>query len=74
MTEQAKEKFDSWLESEPWKEWKRIGLTGLAGSSKAYITSFLRGEIKGPLLVVVPHLQNAEIPPRGSQIFSKGDQ
>jgi len=60
MTEQAKEKFDSWFESERRREWKRIGLTGLVGSSKAYITFFLRGKIKGPLLVIVPHLRNAE--------------
>jgi hypothetical protein len=27
----------SWLDAEPWKKWKRIGLTGLAGSSKDYL-------------------------------------
>ena len=52
--------FYSWLESEPWRKWKRIGLTGLRGSSKAYILSHLREKIRGPLLVIVPHLRNAE--------------
>ena len=52
--------FYSWLKSEPSKKWKHIGLTGLIGSSKAYILSHWREQIKGPLLIVVPHLRNAE--------------
>jgi transcription-repair coupling factor (superfamily II helicase) len=50
----------SWLDSEPWRKWKRIGLTGLAGSSKAYLLSHWREKVRGPLLVIVPHLRNAE--------------
>jgi transcription-repair coupling factor (superfamily II helicase) len=50
----------SWCESEPWKKWKRIGLTRLAGSSKAYFLSHWREKVRGPLLVIVPHLRNAE--------------
>jgi transcription-repair coupling factor (superfamily II helicase) len=51
---------DSWLESEPWREWKRIGLASLAGSSKAYLLSQWRERVRGPLLVVLPHLRDAE--------------
>jgi transcription-repair coupling factor (superfamily II helicase) len=50
----------SWLELQSWKEWKRIGLTGLVGSSKAYFLSYWRERVKGPLLIIVPHLRNAE--------------
>ena len=52
--------IDSWLDSKPWRKWKRIGLTGLAGSSKAYLLSHWREKVRGPLLVIVPHLRNAE--------------
>jgi transcription-repair coupling factor (superfamily II helicase) len=52
--------FYSSLESEPWEKWKRIGLTGLVGSSKAYILSYWRQRVKGTLLIIVPHLRNAE--------------
>jgi len=52
--------FDSWLESEPWRKWKRIGLTNLTGSSKVYLLSYWREKVRGPLLVIVPHLRNAE--------------
>ena len=63
MAVSIKENFhpvDSWLESEPWRKWKRIGLTNLTGSSKAYLLSQWRNKVKGPLLVIVPHLRNAE--------------
>ena len=50
----------SWFDSEPWRKWKRIGLTSLAGSSKAYLLSHWRKKVRGPMLVVVPHLSNAE--------------
>jgi transcription-repair coupling factor (superfamily II helicase) len=63
MMEGLKEKNSSpfsWFESQPWKEWKRIGLTGLVGSSKAYFLSYWRERVRGPLLVIVPHLRNAE--------------
>jgi transcription-repair coupling factor (superfamily II helicase) len=53
--------FDSWLDSEPWRKSKRIGLTSLAGSSKAYLLSHWREKVRGPLLVIVPQLRNAEI-------------
>ena len=52
--------FQSWLESESWRGWKSIGLTGLKGSSKAYILSHWRERVRGPLLVIVPRLQDAE--------------
>ena len=52
--------IDSWLDSEPWRKWKHIGLTSLVSSSKAYLLSHWREKVKGPLLVVVPHLRNAE--------------
>ena len=49
-----------WLESEPWRKWKCIGLTGLKGSSKAYFLSLWREKVGGPFLIIVPHLQKAE--------------
>lgn len=52
--------FQSWLESESWRGRKSIGLTGLKGSSKAYILSHWRERVRGPLLVIVPRLQDAE--------------
>ena len=65
MAEWKKEKsdspIDSWLDSEPWRKRKPIGLTGLAGSSKAYFLSRWREKVKGPLLVVTPHMRNAEL-------------
>ena len=63
MKELEKERrlsIHSWFESEPWKRWRCIGLTGLAGSSKAYFLSHWRARITGPLLVIVPRLLNAE--------------
>jgi transcription-repair coupling factor (superfamily II helicase) len=36
-------------------------LTNLTGSSKAYLLSHWREKVRGPLLVIVPHLRNAEI-------------
>lgn len=39
---------------------KSIGLTGLGGSSKAFILSNLRKRVKGPFLIIVPHLRNAQ--------------
>ena len=57
---QTPHSFVSWFESEPWRKWKRIGLTDLAGSSNAYLLSHLREKIKGPLLIIVPHLRDAE--------------
>ena len=39
-----------WLESEPWQAWKSIGLTGLKGSSKAYLLALWQEKIRGPVL------------------------
>jgi transcription-repair coupling factor (superfamily II helicase) len=63
MAELIEEKYSigSWFDAEPWRKWKRIGLTGLAGSSKAYLLSCWRKKVRGPLLVIVPHLRDAEI-------------
>ncbi|NWG01957.1 MAG: transcription-repair coupling factor [Syntrophaceae bacterium] len=52
--------IDSWVMSEPWKNWKRIGLTNLVGSSKAYLLSHWKEKVRGPLLIITPHLRNAE--------------
>ena len=52
--------FHSWFESQPWESWRRIGLTGLVGSSKAYFLSHWRERVTGPLLIIVPYLRNAE--------------
>jgi transcription-repair coupling factor (superfamily II helicase) len=65
--------FCSWFESEPWKESKCIGLTGLRGSSKAYILSQLREWVHGPLLIIVPHLLNAKSLLEDLTFFQKGN-
>jgi len=77
MTELTKGKFDSigsWFDSEPWRKWKRIGLTGLAGSSKAYFLSHWREKARGPLLVITPHLRNAESLLEDVRFFTKGQE
>ncbi len=51
----------SWFDAEPWRGRRPVGLTRLAGSSKAYFLSHWREKVRGPLLVVVPHLRDAEI-------------
>jgi transcription-repair coupling factor (superfamily II helicase) len=66
--------IDSWLDSELWKRWKRIGLTGLAGSSKAYFLSHWREKVRGPLLIIVPHLHNAEALHEDLRFFMKGSE
>jgi hypothetical protein len=40
--------LQEWLESESWRAWKSIGLTGLKGSSKAYVLALWREKIRGP--------------------------
>ena len=77
MAELTKEKFDSigsWFDSEPWRKWKRIGLTGLAGSSKAYFLSHWREKVRGPLLVITPHMRNAETLLEDLRFFTKGQE
>jgi len=63
--------FHPWLESEPWRKWKRIGLTGLRGSSKGYLLSYWRERLKGPLLIIVPHHRNAESLLEDLQFFQR---
>src|SRR4030067_2791058 len=53
--------FHQWLDSEPWKKSKSIGLTGLKGSSKAYLLSLWRERIRKPLLIIAPLPRDAEI-------------
>jgi transcription-repair coupling factor (superfamily II helicase) len=77
MTELTKGKFDSigsWFDSEPWRKWKRIGLIGLAGSSKAYFLSHWRQKVRGPLLVITPHMRNAETLLEDLRFFTKGKE
>ncbi|RPJ06655.1 MAG: hypothetical protein EHM36_06705, partial [Deltaproteobacteria bacterium] len=50
----------NWLESETGRKWKSIGLTGLRGSSKAYVLSRWRERRKGAILVIVPDTERAE--------------
>ncbi len=64
----------SWFDSEPWKRGNPIGLTRLAGSSKAYFLSHWREKVKGPLLVVVPHLRDAETLLEDLRFFMKGSE
>ena len=63
--------FYLWLKSEP-RKFKHIGITGLIGSSKAYILSHLREQTKGSLLILVPHLRNAESLIEDLKFFQKG--
>src|SRR4030042_718453 len=51
--------FYQWLDSEPWKKSKSIGLTGLKGSSKAYLLSLWRERIRKPPLSIVPFPRGA---------------
>ena len=44
----------------PGRDLKSFGLTGLKGSSKAYLLSLWREKGRGPLLIIVPSLQKAE--------------
>ena len=77
MAESVKEKLDSlgsWFDSEPWRKWKRIGLTRLAGSSKAYFLSHWREKVRGPLLVITPHMRNAETLLEDLRFFTKGQE
>ncbi len=52
--------LQEWLGSESWRAWKSIGLTGLKGSSKAYLLALWQEKIRGPFLIIVPRLQDAE--------------
>jgi transcription-repair coupling factor (superfamily II helicase) len=52
--------LQEWLESESWRAWKSIGLTGLKGSSKAYLLALWQEKLRGPFLIIVPRLQDAE--------------
>jgi len=60
MTQQIKKNNDSWFDSKPWRRGKCMGWAGLAGSSKAYLLSQWREKNRGRLLVIVPHLRNAD--------------
>jgi len=64
----------SWFDSEPWRERKPIGLTRLAGSSKAYFLSHWKEKLGGPLLVVAPHLRDAEILLEDLRFFLKDSE
>ncbi len=52
--------FESWFESNSYRESKRLGLVGLKGASRAYLLSLWRERMKGPLLVVTPHLRDTD--------------
>jgi transcription-repair coupling factor (superfamily II helicase) len=49
-----------WFEFKPWEKWRVTALTGLRGSSKAYVLSHWRERNRFPLLITVPDLQSAE--------------
>jgi transcription-repair coupling factor (superfamily II helicase) len=70
-TEERPQSIDSWLDSEPWRNRKRIGLTSLAGSSKAFLLSHWREKVRGSLLVIVPHMRDAEILLEDLRFFMK---
>src|SRR4030065_838998 len=66
--------FPEWLESESWRAWKSIGLTGLKGSSKAYLLALWREKIRGLFLIVVPRLQDAESLLEDLRFFQKDEK
>jgi len=66
--------MDSWFDSEPWRNRKPIGLTRLAGSSRAYFLSHWREKVRGPLLVVVPTLREVETLLEDLRFFMKGSE
>ena len=49
------------IDSPSKKEWRRIGLSGLKGSSSAYFLSCWKRERKGSLLVLFPRTREAEL-------------
>jgi transcription-repair coupling factor (superfamily II helicase) len=66
--------FHEWIQSEPWKRFKSVGLTGLKGSSKAYLLSLWMEKGRGPLLIITPSLQKAESLTEDLQFFSPESQ
>src|SRR4030043_2164473 len=66
--------LQDWLESESWRVWKSIGLTGLKGSSKAYLLALWREKIRGPFLIIVPRLQDAESLLEDLRFFQKDEK
>src|SRR4030067_587960 len=54
--------FHEWIQSDSWRRLKSVGLTGLKGSSKAYLLSLWRQKEKGPCLIIVPSIQKV-LPP-----------
>ncbi len=67
--------FKLWFESGSFRESKRLGLTGLKGSSRAYLLSLWREKVGGPLLVVTPHLRDTEYLLEDFRFFhKKGDE
>ncbi len=60
MAKENTSPFHEWIQSESWRRFRVVGLTGLTGSSKAYLISLWREKGKGPLLIVVPTLQKAD--------------
>lgn len=63
--------IDSWLEPEALKKGNRIGLTGLATSSKAYLLSHWMGKHGGVSLIIVPHLHQGELLLDDLRFFTK---
>ena len=64
----------SWFDSELWKKGNPIGLTRLAGSSRAYFLSHWRQKVGRRLLVVVPHLRDVETLLEDLRFFMKGSE
>ena len=66
--------FHEWIQSELWKRFKSVGLTGLKGSSKAYLLSLWMEKGRGPLLIITASLQKAESLMEDLQFFSPESQ
>ncbi|MBM4338319.1 MAG: transcription-repair coupling factor [Deltaproteobacteria bacterium] len=63
----------SGISIESLKGFRRIGLTGLKGSSRAYLLSLWREQVRGPILVIAPHLRDAEYLLEDFSFFQKKD-
>ncbi len=53
--------IQSWFESGFYRRSRRFGLTGLKGSSRAYLLTRWREKVGGPFLIIAPHLRDAQI-------------
>jgi len=61
----------SWIESGSYQGIRRFALTGLKGSSRAYLLSLWRERVRGPILIITPHLRDAQLLLEDVHFFEK---